>query len=574
MLKHLTVHNFVIVEALHFDLGQGMCALTGETGAGKSLILDAIMGVLGQKISPDTIRQGCDSAYLELGFEPTWAVRQVLANHGFEHIAQAPLLTLSKTLHKSGSRSRLNGELITQAFVKELGSFLMDSIGQHGNQVLFQEEYHLGLLDSFGGEAHQALCEQVNTLHHAWLSNQQLYQRTLQQQREQQREQDFLHFQWQEIDTAALSADEEDLLLAEQARLRHAAFLEEAVSQVSQGLSQGNHSVCDRLETYQRQLTQALERDAQLEPIAAQIESALLELQDAAQSLRRYGAHIEQNPARLNEVESRLDVLNKLMLKYGADVPSILNYAEELAVKMAGFQRLDKALNDLTHQGEVLAADYQQAAQHLSQSRQQLAEVLSPLIENELRDLGMEKTRFEVHFDVLERPTARGLEQAHFLMSPNPGEPLKPLARVASGGEASRLLLAFKLVLKQQHPVPTLIFDEIDAGISGKAALVVAQKLALLAREHQILCITHLPVIASMADHHYWIEKKQGQHTTHIQLSVLSAEDRLVRLAQMTSGQITDSGLEGARALFEQAQDYKNQDDVNFSPQNRQKIAS
>lgn len=569
MLKHLTVHNFVIVESLHFDLGQGMCALTGETGAGKSLILDAIMGVLGQKISPDTIRQGCESAYLELAFEPTLAVRQVLASHGFEHICQEPLLTLSKTVHKSGSRSRLNGELITQAFVKELGSFLMDSIGQHGNQLLFQEEHHLGLLDDFGGQSHQHLCEQVASLHQAWMANQQLYQRTLTQQREQQREQDFLQFQWQEIEAAALEADEEDLLLAEQARLRHAAFLEDSVSQVSQGLSQGHHSVCDRLESFQRQLSQAVEHDEQLQPIAAQMESALLELQDASQSLVRYGARIEQNPERLKEVDARLDVLNKLMLKYGTDVPSILTYAEELAAKMSSFQRLDKALQDLQLQGETLAADYQAAAQALSQSRQQLAEVLSPLIESELRDLGMEKTRFEVQFVGGERPSARGLEQAHFLISPNPGEPLRPLARVASGGEASRLLLAFKLVLKQQHPVPTLIFDEIDAGISGKAALVVAQKLALLAREHQILCITHLPVIASMADHHYWIEKRQGQHSTHIQLSVLSAEDRLARLAQMTSGQITDSGLEGARALFEQAQDYKN-----FSPQNRQKIAS
>lgn len=573
MLKHLTVHNFVIVESLHFDLGQGMCTLTGETGAGKSLILDAIMGVLGQKISPDTIRQGCESAYLELAFEPTLAVRQVLANHGFEDISEASLLTLSKTIHKSGSRSRLNGELITQAFVKELGSFLMDSIGQHGNQVLFQEEHHLGLLDDFGGQRHQQLCEQVAGLHQAWVANQHLYQRTLNQQREQQREQDFLRFQWQEIEDAALEADEEERLLAEQTRLRHAAFLEDSVCQVSEGLSQGHRSVCDRLEGYQRQLSQAVAHDDQLQPIASQIESALLELQDAAQSLVRYGARIEQNPERLKEVDARLDVLNKLMLKYGADVPSILAYAEELAAKMSSFQRLDKALQELQLQGETLAADYQAAAQALSQSRQQLAGVLSPLIENELRDLGMEKTRFEVQFMPAERPTARGLEQAHFLISPNPGEPLRPLARVASGGEASRLLLAFKLVLKQQHPVPTLIFDEIDAGISGKAALVVAQKLALLAREHQILCITHLPVIASMADHHYWIEKKQGQHSTHIQLSVLSAEERLVRLAQMTSGQITDSGLEGARALFEQAQDYK-QDYTNFSPQNRQKIAS
>lgn len=557
MLKHLTVHNFVIVESLHFDLGQGMCTLTGETGAGKSLILDAIMGVLGQKISADTIRQGCDSAYLELGFEPTAALCQVLAEHGFEHLCQEPLLTLSKTVHKSGSRSRLNGELITQAFVKELGSYLMDSIGQHGNQVLFQEEHHLGLLDEFGGEAHQQQCDEVQRLYQALSTNRQLYQQTLQQQREQQREQDFLQFQWQEIQDAELQGSEEEQLLAEQSRLRHAEEIEGTLRQVSYGLSQGRQSVCDQLEDYQRQLSHLAELDAQLAPVAAQVEGALLELQDAAQTVSHFGQQIESSPGRLREVDDRLDVLNKLMLKYGVDVPSILSYADELSEKMASFGRLDKHLQDLQTEGEVLAADYAKAAVALTESRQQLARTLAPLIEGELKDLGMAKTRFEVQFKALDRNTSRGLEQIQFLISPNPGEPLRPLAKVASGGEASRLLLAFKLVLKRKHPVPTLIFDEIDAGISGKAALVVAQKLALLAREHQILCITHLPVIASMADHHYWIEKQQGQQSTRIQLSVLGETDRLARLAQMTSGQVTDSGLEGARELFEQAQRYK-----------------
>jgi DNA repair protein RecN (Recombination protein N) len=557
MLKHLTVHNFVIVESLHFDLGRGMCTLTGETGAGKSLILDAIMGVLGQKISADHVRQGCESAYLELGFEPTPAMRRVLVDHGFEHVCHEAVLTLSKTIHKSGSRSRLNGELITQSFVKELGVYLMDSIGQHGNQVLFQEEHHLGLLDELGEEAHQALYDRVSLLHQSLQTNRQVYQKTLQQQREQQREQDFLNFQWQEIQEAELQIDEEELLLAEQERLRYAEQIEGAVESVSSGLAHGSQSVCDRLEGYQRQLTQAADLDARLAPIAAQVESALLELQDASQALTRFGRNIEHSPERLREVESRLDVLNKLMLKYGVDVPSILAYAEEIAAKVENFGRLDQTLHTLKSEGEVLQAQYHTAAEALSASRRTLAKTLAPLIENELRDLGMQKTRFEVQFNALENPGAKGMEQVQFLISPNPGEPLRPLARVASGGEASRLLLAFKLVLKRKHPVPTLIFDEIDAGISGKAARVVAQKLSLLARHHQILCITHLPVIASMADHHYWIEKQQGHQSTSIQLSTLGAEDRLERLAQMTSGQITDSGLEGARELYEQAQQYK-----------------
>ncbi len=557
MLNHLIVNNFVIVESLHFDLGRGMCTLTGETGAGKSLILDAIMGVLGQKVSSDTIRQGADSAYLEVGFTPTPALHQLLASHGFEHLLDQPTLTLSKTIHKSGSRSRLNGELITQAFVKEMGVHLMDSIGQHGNQVLFQDEHHLGLLDELGGSRHQRLCDQVADIYQALQSNRSAQRRAAEQQREKERQQDFIAFQLKEIQEAELEAGEEEALIAERDRLRHAEQLQDTVGSVSYGLSSGSKSICDRLELYYRDLNAAAELDADISPFAAQIESALIELQDAAQSLRQYHHHVEHNPMRLQEVEQRLTLLDKLMLKYGVDIPSILAHAENLESQMQSFARLDHDLKKLKEEGESLNAEYQAAAERLTHSRQKLAAQLSPLIERELKDLGMTKTRFDVEFKLINAGSAKGQDQVQFLLSPNPGEPLRPLAKVASGGEASRLLLAFKLVLKRKNPVPTLIFDEIDAGISGKAARVVAEKLAMLARDHQILCITHLPVIASMADHHYWIEKKQGKTSTHIEMTVLAAELRLQRLAQMTSGQVTDSGVDGARELYDQATDYK-----------------
>lgn len=560
MLRKLTIQNFVIAESLEIDFSKGLCVLTGETGAGKSLILDAILGVLGQRLPVDTIRQGAEFAYLEAVFELTDAVREILLRRAYEEFLAADTLTLSKTIHKTGSRSRLNGQLVTQALIRDLSACLVDSIGQHENQALFHEDRHLPMLDALGNAAYQADLKALSHAYHQVLVSQRELTLAQDDLREAERQQDFVRFQWQEINDAQLDPDEELSLEAERDRLRHAEKLLTAAGQASIGLSdnQNGPGVSDQLEAVQRLLSGASRYDSKLEAWVEQLETVLIQIQEISSELSDYCNEVEHNPERLNELEARQSLIQKLRYKYGEDIPAILDFAQQLEAQLQAYDRSAEHLQGLEQTYQAALLTYRNLAGQVHQARQRLARDLAPKIEAELKDLGMAKTRFSVELlHEPERLHEQGLNRAQFLLSPNPGEPLRPLARIASGGEASRLLLAFKLVLKDACPVGTLIFDEVDAGISGKAALVVSQKLARLAREQQVLCISHLPVIAAIADQQLWIEKQMRQQDTRIQITTLSQEQRLERLAQMGAGQVTDSSLEGAREILTHAQVFK-----------------
>ncbi len=560
MLKKLTIQNFVIAEALEIDFTQGMCVLTGETGAGKSLIVDAILGVLGQRVAPDTIRQGAEFAYLEAVFAPNDSVRSLLREREFDELVDVESLVLSKTVHKTGSRSRLNGQLVTQSLIRELSERLIDSIGQNENQTLFLEESHLTMLDELGTAGHQQLLQEIYQIFQSLQSNRRELAGAAERAREHERQKDFMAFQLQEISEANLQPEEEEALQAERERLRHAEKLLASAGEAYAGLYDNPHgsTVCEQLESVQRLLGSAARFDSSLEPVIETLDTALAQMQEAARDLSAYVDGIERNPMRLEEVEDRLDLIKKLRHKYGTDIESILAFGSDLETRLKELEHSEEHIRELEKAVAELERRYAKTAANLHRSRQQLIKQLEPRIENELKELGMAKTRFSVEMDHDDNRFAEnGQERVRFLMSPNPGEPLRPLARIASGGEASRLLLAFKLVLKRANPVPTLIFDEVDTGISGKAALVVSQKLARLGLEHQVLCISHLPVIAAMADQQLWIEKQMGTKATRIQLTTLKPEERVTRLAQMTSGQVTDSSLSSAREIYEHALAFK-----------------
>lgn len=569
MLKKLTIQNFVIAEALEIDFTQGMCVLTGETGAGKSLIVDAILGVLGQRVAPDTIRQGAEFAYLEAVFAPNDSVRSLLREREFDELVDAESLVLSKTVHKTGSRSRLNGQLVTQSLIRELSERLIDSIGQNENQTLFLEESHLTMLDELGTAGHQQLLQEIYQIFQSLQSNRRELAGAAERAREHERQKDFMAFQLQEISEANLQPDEEEALQAERERLRHAEKLLASAGEAYAGLYDNPHgsTVCEQLESVQRLLGSAARFDSSLEPVIETLDTALAQMQEAARDLSAYVDGIERNPMRLEEVEDRLDLIKRLRHKYGTDIESILAFGSDLETRLKELEHSEEHIRELEKAVAELERRYAKTASNLHRSRQQLIKQLEPRIENELKELGMAKTRFSVEMDHDDNRFAEnGQERVRFLMSPNPGEPLRPLARIASGGEASRLLLAFKLVLKRANPVPTLIFDEVDTGISGKAALVVSQKLARLGLEHQVLCISHLPVIAAMADQQLWIEKQMGTKATRIQLSTLKPEERVTRLAQMTSGQVTDSSLSSAREIYEHALAFKSSLSASVDP--------
>ncbi|PIQ26922.1 DNA repair protein RecN [bacterium (Candidatus Blackallbacteria) CG17_big_fil_post_rev_8_21_14_2_50_48_46] len=559
MLKSLFIQNFVLVQELNLQFAQGLTTLTGETGAGKSMIIDALQGVLGGKTSPDQIRQGAEFAYLEAGFALNALSREFLTAQGFEELCQEPLLLISKTLHRSGSKSRLNGQLVSQSLVKELGELLLDSVGQHENQTLFREEDHLKLLDELGGESHRQNCQGMRE---TWLQLSQLRSELNQKKQltsELQRREDFLRFQLDEITEAELSPDEETELQNERERLRHSEKLMHTVKSICYEIQEREDqpNLQERLSLLKRQLEQICRIDNTLEPWCIKLDEVALALDEVNHELQNYQETLDLNPQQLEKIESRLDLIRRLKHKYGSSIAEILSHAEMLQAELSTLESCQTTLGSLETELEGLQIQAEQLANKLSQSRLELAAQLKPLLENELKELGMEKTCFEAQ--VTQNPSMlgpNGFDQVRFMLSPNPGEPLRPLSKIASGGEISRMLLALKLILKRQEPVGTLIFDEIDTGISGITALAVAQKLSRLAQNYQILCITHLPVLAAAAHQQLWIEKRSDQETTTVQVHSLSTPDRISRLAQMGNGQITDLTLESAREMVAHAQWY------------------
>lgn len=557
MLTSLKISNFVLVDQLEIHFDSGLTALTGETGAGKSLILDALQGVLGGRTSPELIRQGCAFAYLEASFMITPPVQAFLARQGFEELCEEPLLVVSKTIHQSGSKSRLNGQLIAQSVVRELGHLLIDSVGQHENQILFCEESHVEFLDALGDSEHQQTKADMRT---AWQRLQALRQALSQKQaqaRELQRQQDFLRFQCDEINQAALQVGEEENLERERERLRHCEKLQYTVQGLTYALRDQEHppALLDTLQHLQRQLDQASRYDPHLATLSIQLEQISEQLDHLCQELEDYGEGLEHHPHRLEEVEERLSLIRRLKNKYGTDIPAILDYAQQAQLQLEELQQITSHMEQLKTEIAAMQAHCTALADKLSATRQALAAQLKPLLEQALRELGMEKTRFEAELCPASLGP-QGQEQVRFLLSPNPGEPLRPLKRIASGGEMSRILLAFKLILKQQQSVSTLIFDEIDSGISGKTALAVADKLAQLAKNTQILCITHLPVIAAAAEHQFWIEKQSDRSSTRVSITALDTAARILRLAQMGNGKVTATTLENAREMMARARGY------------------
>lgn len=559
MLKRLKIQNFVIVEDVEILFDQGLCVLTGETGAGKSLLLDALMGVLGQRTPTDVIRQGKSYAYLEASFAWTPDVQTFLKGQNFDELLNEEHLVLSRTIQKNGSKSRLNGQWVNQRFVKQLGALLVDSVGQHDNQSLFQDEAHLGLLDKMGSPQHQRLLVSVEQAyqHYAQLKTQ--LNKAQQDAQNRLREKDFVLFQLQEIADAELAPDEDHTLQEEVQILRHAESLKQDLTSIYFELY-GNQdlNIYERLESVQNRLTKACEIDPGLNTLAQTLEEALIHVQEVSRELSDYESNLDSDPKRLEWTEERLDVIRQLKNKYGNSVADILRYQESLLAKKQHLDHDAEHLETLETQLKSAKDTFVEQAQKLSDSREKLGKKLTPQIIKELKALGMPKVSFEIHLTPIDTWNETGLDKAAFYFGPNPGEPPKPLSKTASGGEASRLLLALKVVLQSSQQIPTLLFDEIDTGISGKTALVVAQKLAELSQYFQVISISHLPVIAGMAKQQLWVEKRDGHDHTKLTISPVKEDERLGKLAQMTSGQITDSSLENAREIVENADAFYN----------------
>jgi DNA repair protein RecN (Recombination protein N) len=570
MLTELSVENFALVEKLRLTFGPGLNLLTGETGAGKSILLDALGMALGERTGGDAIRHGAEKARVEAVFtvdENDSRLREAMEAAGVE--AEDGILLLGRELTASGkSTVRINGRPATVGMLKAIGDVLVDIHGQHEHQSLLAVEHHVDILDAWCGQEILALRAAVADAYAEAQAAARELAALQQDARERVRTLDLLAFQRDEIDNAAPKLDEEEELLSGRLRLASAEKLHAAAAGAYAALHGGTAGegrngkmamavegagALDGLTTAVAEIEHAAKLDERLEPLLECLRNALYVAEDAGRDVRHYRDSIEFNPERLEEIEVRLDVLKTLKRKYGDTLEEVIRYREEIGARLETLENAETRIVELQAVVETTRANLAARAATLTVARKKPAEPIAKAILPELGDLAKTATRVSVAIETRE-PTTKGADDVEFLLSPNPGEPLKPLARIASGGEISRVMLALKSVLSRTYAVPTLIFDEIDTGIGGRTGAVLAEKLAALARDVQVLCITHLPQIAAKGSRHFFIEKRTRKGRTTVSVTSLEEEARVQEIARMLGGaRLTDTVLQHAREMLSAA---------------------
>jgi len=564
MLKELSIRNFAIIDDLHIDFSDGLTILSGETGAGKSIILNAVNLLLGSRASAELVRTGAGSAELEALFQisSTSSVAQIMSANGYDPGEE---LLIRRLISRSDSnRVYVNGRLATIGLLTAITENLASISGQHAHQGLLKEDQHLLILDQFGGltaqrrevydDYHQILplIDKLNSLN------------STRQRQDEHRE--LLEFQRNEITATGLAPGEDAELEQERLRLKNAEALYQTVYSSIEELYGASGSVIERLSEVKKNLENAGRIDSTLKTKAETLTSASFQIEDLADELRSHLNLIQKDDQRLEAVEERLDVLNKLKRKYGGSLEAVSSQLETIEAELSEVENIGKQIEKVEEQLIKLHDQLARRALKLSQKRNETAKDLARKVVEELGSLKMPQTEFQAILyplaaDEKTNPyltaknycmTESGIDRASFMIAPNPGEELKPLASIASGGELSRVVLALKAILAESDAVETIVFDEVDAGIGGGTAEVVGRKLSDLARHHQIICITHLPQIAKFGEHHFRISKHVNGGRTKTAIQPLSREDRYKEIARMLGGEkITQTTLDHARELME-----------------------
>ncbi|MGH7262421.1 MAG: DNA repair protein RecN [Candidatus Rokuibacteriota bacterium] len=562
MLRELRVKRFAVIEEVTVPFAPGLNVLTGETGAGKSILLDALLLLRGARAQSDVIRSDSDSATVEAIFEigPGGRVSQILAELG--HRDDDGQVLIRRELSRGGkSRAFVNDTPATLGLLERLGDHLVEIHGQHEHQLLMEPLRQLELLDRFAGV--EAEREAVAALVGQWDEARTELERLASAERDRAQKADLYRFQLSEIDGGRLKGGEEEELRLERQRLQHAERLSQGLAEVTRLLGDDAESAMARVARASRLLGDLSKLDPGLAAAREPLDAAHAHLEDALGQVRRLRDRLVSDPGRLEQIEERLDALVTLKRKYGESVEAVLAHRDRIASELERLDRHEELVTQQEARLASLAAEAERAALILSAARAEAARRLETLIQRELRALGMEKAQFRL---LLTREaasqgglsagpenfrlTVRGCEQAQFLLSTNPGEDLKPLARVISGGELSRTMLGIKVILAAADRIPTLIFDEVDAGIGGRIADVVGQKLRQTARTRQVLCVTHLAQIAAYAEHHLQVQKAVGGKRTRTTVVPLDDSARVAELARMLGGErITETALKHAREL-------------------------
>ncbi len=548
MLTDLTIRNIAIIDTLQISFKSGLTVLTGETGAGKSIIIDAVGLIMGKRASTDLIRSGEEEATVEAIFDISSLpkVREQLASSGFD--CQDELL-VKRSISRSGkNRIHINGSMATLALLSDIACLLINIYGQHESQTLLRTENQLALLDSFAGsvsirDGFTALFRQLHTVRER-------LEHLDEQERESVRRIDLLSFQSQEIAAAQLKSGEEEQLEEQRQILANASRLGTTSSEAFELLYGGDGAILGQLRRIAASIKELAAIDHGLGELAATLESVYLQLEDAAIELRDYSSRIESDPETLQQVDDRLDQISRLKRKYGSTVAEVLTFQQEIEAELEGLHGREHDRRNLEAERDRLTAELSSKGAELTARRGAAAAELKRALETEAHQLAMKGAIIEAALESSPEPRPSGCERVEFLFSPNPGEPPRPLAKIASGGELSRLMLAFKQVLPESD-VPTLIFDEVDTGISGATSELVGRKLRNVAERQQVLCITHLPQVASCAHHHLRIEKLVRDGRTATAVTDLDGAGRTREIARLLAGEkITDSAMAHAAEML------------------------
>jgi len=561
MLSLLHIENMAVIESADITFGPGLNALTGETGAGKSIVVDAMGAVTGGRVSRDLMRTGAKGALVSGCFTDVAADLPWFAENGFTPDETGELVLQRQIMADGRTLCRVSGRPVTVTQLRTLGRQLLNIHGQHDGQQLLDETCHLGYLDRFGKtgpllsayrEAYQALCALDRKMTALRLD-----------EAEKARKLDLLQYQISELEQAGLRVGEEAELCAQRALLRRAADLLEAVQRVHYALSGDDDSLgaVNLLTDGERALESVAGVSAKLDALQERLKDCRCQLQDVADTARDLAGHFDWEPGELDRVEERLHQIYRLKKKYGASEEAMLNYLRACQEELDEIQFADDRLVKLRQEYESLLKKVKAQAEDLSNARKAAGKALQKRVQEELTQLDMPKVRFETAFERVVCALGlneNGMDAVRFLMSANPGEQVKPIHKIASGGELARIMLALKNVLAEDDGIGTLVFDEVDSGVSGRAAQKVAEKLAQVARHKQVLCVTHLPQLAAMADIHFSVEKGERAGRTFTAVKELTWERRQAELARLTSGEhVGQAALDSAGELLDAAERYK-----------------
>ena len=551
MLLEVSIKNFAIIEQVSLNFENGMTILSGETGAGKSIIIDAMNLMLGARATTDVIRHGAAKAEIEglFSFENSRALEQILLEQGIEVADE--LIIRREILQNGRSVSRVNGQMVNLSVLKQIGQYLVDIHGQHDQEELMKSPHHIRLLDSFGEDEFWSLKDRYQTTFDAYRS---LRKRVLEKQKNEQEHKariEMLEYQIAEIEAADLKSGEDIQLNQERDKLLNHKQIADTLTNAYALLDNEDFSSLNNLRSAMSDLQSLEEFDPDYKQLSSSLTEAYYVVEDVTKRLSDVVDNLDFDGNRLLQLESRLDLLNTITKKYGGTVDDVLDYFSKISEEYNLLTGNDLSGDDLEVQLKNLEKELVERAGQLSQSRHELAVVLEDIIRQELQDLYMEKARFQVRF-TKGKFNREGNETVEFYISTNPGEDFKPLVKVASGGELSRLMLAIKSAFARKEGKTSIVFDEVDTGVSGRVAQAIAQKIYKIGQYGQVLAISHLPQVIAIADYQFFIEKISDEHSTVSRVRLLTKEERIEEIAKMLAGdKITDAARNQAKELVE-----------------------